>query len=71
MSKKWPVYDSHETASCIHCGGDFGPGYWHHCGYPIGMGAYEQVCSKCGKPTFYDLASDPKPITGTLRRKRQ
>ncbi len=56
---KFPVCDSHETASCWNCGGDFGDGHWSQTGFPHGRGEFSQACEKCGWITWYDLAAQP------------
>jgi hypothetical protein len=62
MTKRFPVFPSHEVASCFNCGGDFGPdGYWHLSGHAPGQGEFAQDCRKCGMVTWYDLAI--KPVT--------
>ena len=54
---KWPIYTSHDEASCFNCGGDFGDrGYPMRSDRPETDGAWFQCCSKCSMTTHYDLA---------------
>ena len=53
---RWPLFESHEAASCFNCGGDFGDGYPRESGY--GRGRFEQHCNKCDHYTYYDVEPD-------------
>lgn len=59
----WPVFKTHEDASCFNCGGDFIPAYPGKTfkttrGDVPGNGQYYQACEKCRMLTFYDLATN-------------
>jgi hypothetical protein len=55
MTKNFPKYPTHETASCFNCDGDFDGSYWSKSGYAPGRGEFLQSCRKCGMSTWYDL----------------
>lgn len=59
----WPVFKTHDDASCFNCGGDFGPAYPFKTvplegGNASGDGRYYQACEKCRMLTFYDIAGE-------------
>jgi hypothetical protein len=56
MTKIFPEFASHETASCFHCGSDFDGSYWSKDEAAAGRGEFFQHCEKCRMSTWYDIA---------------
>jgi len=52
---KFPKFESHDKASCCHCGRGLGGANWLATEYPPGHGQYVQRCEKCRMATWYDL----------------
>jgi hypothetical protein len=63
MTKRFPKFASHQTATCFNCEGDFDGSHWSDSGYPAGGGAFRQECCKCGMSTFYDLSPTSRKLT--------
>jgi len=59
MAKRFPMFKTHETASCFNCDGDFGLGYWTETDNAANSGRYRQDCVKCGMATYYDISDKP------------
>ena len=59
MTKKFPIFKSHEEVGCFNCGGDLGT-YWFETKNAIGSGHFVQECEKCRMATWYDLAKPTK-----------
>jgi hypothetical protein len=55
MSKTFPKFESHNTASCFNCDGDFDGSYFSDSGNADGAGRWVQSCEKCRVSTWYDL----------------
>ena len=58
MSKRFPIFPSHQAAQCFNCGMLLA-GNNPRDDYANGEGQFSQACLACGMRTWYDVGTRP------------